>query len=249
MSCYEITPVDTDISVDYEPIIKQIWSKRDFDIGFYTDEELNPITQTYQHINTDTATIESAHSIVPEGYTKKLYSLAVFGRNFGELCILLEPELVPFKINRGDVLLLQREFIGSEPEEDEYDDEDDSDTTYEREPLFHILYNFNTAQKNNHAKLITNQYDSYERDKVVVVSINTIDKINYAKKHLLIYSQKFLTYISFMIDESQAMFLSKENDKVLIEQYFNENTEEFSYRLLSNTTIDDIRTKFVTKYR
>lgn len=246
LSCYEIAPVDIDLDTDYEPAISQIWSKRDFNIGLYTDDELNPITEKQRKFSTDIANIEWTHYIVPEGRTKKLYQIAVFGRNFGEICLHIEPELVPFKMKRGDIILLQHEIIRPENEED---DDEDTDVTYKESPLYHFLYNFNTQQKNNSAGLITQEYDSYERDKVVVISIDTLDVINYSLKYLSVYSEKFKKHLGFMASETDAMFLSKENDRVLIQRYLDKNARKYAYKFLSNTTIDDIRTKFVEKCR
>ena len=264
---YTIVPVDgcSDME-DYEAWDKCIRSKRNLDIGTYTDDELNPVYEHYKYMNTDIATVKSTSvHICKPGMTR----LSAFGNRFGEFSFLIDDKSIPFKITRGDNILVQRKYDIADfvwPQEDDEDEkctdpvlQDIMGTRTEMQrcqnpeelvgPYFHILYNMTTKRKaksfpktkRTHAK--SNFGDC---DRVVVLGISPTCLEYDTQKHLFIKSDKF-GFISYLADEYQSEFQAYTNDEVIIQQYYDFNTGEIAYRILANKTIDDMRAIMLTK--
>ena len=224
---YGIMPVDLNQGDVIETRNKYIWSKQDIGIGTYTDNELNPAWHRFGNLRFDTAVIEMASNRVSNTIIKQL---AVFGRRFGEFNLLIDTSQAPFRIVRGDTILLRRGY-----------------TDFANGiPMFNILYNMTTRTKSPYFP--KSKHDFGDCDKVVVVGIDSIDPIFDTQKHLLAYSTKF-GYISFLFEEGTPEFATRENDRVLIEKYYDKNIGRDSYSILSNVNIDKMRTEFLIKRR
>lgn len=259
---YTIVPVDGWADKDdYELYDKDILSKRNLDIGTYTDDELNPVYEHYKYLNTDIATVESTTVQV---YKPGMTRLNVFGDRFGEFSFLVDDQGIPFRIERGDNILVQRKYDVADfvwPQEPDDDDDEYSDPLLQdimgtrREmqrcqepeelvgPYFHILYNVTTKRK---AKSFPKTKKTHSKsnfgdcDRVVVLGVSPTCLEYDMQKHLIIHSNKF-GLISCLTDEYQSEFHAYTQDKLLIQQYYDYNAGEIAYRILANKTIDDMR--------
>ncbi len=253
---YTIMPVDAEsdscLDEDDQAYSECINSKRNLAIGTYTNDELTPLQELYnlRKANTDIATIEYTQINI---HTMDAVRLAVFGRQFGEFYFLMDPEHMPLKIRRGDHIMIERTYDTSNIREihdpcDEDDDEDD-ETPTERPPvvgvpIFHPLYNITTKQKSKYFVSMEEMPEDW--DNVVVLDKSPTESMNYnICKYLLIHSRKFRRHISFCVEEYTPEFRAKAGDKILLEKYWNKNTERNEYRILSNLTIDSMRNKFL----
>jgi len=266
---YVIIPVDgCDDKEEYDVWTKTIFSKRNLAIGTYTDDELNPVEECYRYLNTDIATVDyTATTKVENPCTIKF---SVFGYRFGEFPVLIDNQDMPFKIKRGDNILVQRRYDMTDfvwPQEDDDDEEDEySDpilqdilgTRQEMQrcqdpeelvgPYFRVLYNLTTKRKSKSfpkTKRTKSKSNFGDCDKVVVTGITPITMDYDVQKHILIESPKF-GLISCVADEFQPEFLAEEHDKVLVEQYFDANIGEILYRIRANKTLDNMRTQLLT---
>lgn len=264
---YTIVPVDGWADrEDYELYDKCILSKRKLNIGTYTDDELNPVYEHYKYLNTDIATVESTTVQV---YKPGMTRLNVFGNRFGEFSFLVDDQGIPFRIERGDNILVQRRYDMADfvwpqdPDADEkYSDpvlQDIMETRAEMQrcqepeelvgPYFHILYNVTTKRK---AKCFPKTKCTHAKsnfgdcDRVVVLGISPTCLEYDMQKHLFIKSDKF-GFISCLADEYASEFQAYTKDKLVIQQYYDFNTGEIAYRILANKTIDDMRSMMLTR--
>lgn len=257
---YTIMPVDAEsgscLDEDDEAYSECIDSKRNLDIGTYTDDELTPLQELYnsRKANTDIATLEYTQINIG---TMDAVRVAVFGRRFGELYFLMDPEHMPLKMQRGNHIMIERTYDASNireiPEpyaEDDEDDEDEEDEDIKKRPpvvgvpIFHPLYNITTRQKSRYFTSMGEMPEDW--DNVVVLDKSPTERTNYnIHKYLLVYSRKFKRHISFLVEEYTPEFRSKAGDKILLEKYWNKNTGRHEYRILSNLTIDSMRNKFL----
>ena len=225
-SWYNIMAVDLTQGDVMENVSKYIWSQQKLDIGTYTDGELKPVREFYTRHNIDTAVIEMAHN----PHNTNIKQLAIFGRRFGDVNILLDTnQKVPFSISRGDVLLLRKEYL-----------------RHWELPAFAFLYNFSTQTKS--AIFPKSKHDFGDCDKVVVMGIDSLDPRVDTSKHLLVFSEKF-GYISCMTYFDSPEFAARVGDELLIEKYHDRNLGRLNYKILTNKNIDKMRTDLLTKTR
>ena len=222
---YDILPVDREQGETLETYSKYLWSEKDFEISKYTDNNLNPIAEQYEKLDTDTAFVEMTSNPVQKTIVRQL---SVFGRRFGEFNLLLDVRGAPFRIERGHSILLRwgyQDFANGVP-------------------IFSMLYNLTTKQK---AKdFPKSKHDFGNCDTVVVLGIDSINPVKVTSKHLLVYSQKF-GYVSCLFYENNPEFSSRVGDNLVIERYHDRNVDRDCYNILANTTIDKMRTAFVQK--
>lgn len=227
MSVYKIVPVDTDFAEESAGYSKSIRSKRKFDVGTYTDDELNPVAEQYRNKQTDIAIIEMTNKPT---HNTDIIQLSLLGRRFGEFTLLFGAKDIPTTMTRGDSVLVRREYI-------DFDNKD---------PLFNILYNVTMKRK---ARCFPKSKRAFgDCDTAIVTGIDTIDMIENTTKHALAFSDKF-GYISFMISETEPEFLTRISDRILIERYHDHNIDQIAYRMLSNLSIDSMRNAFLSKKR
>ncbi|MBO4745523.1 MAG: hypothetical protein J5613_00430, partial [Alphaproteobacteria bacterium] len=120
---YTIIPADTCCGCDgdYEMWCEHVYSKQNLDIGTYTNDELTPLQEYYRYHNIDIATVEC---IAPSASTPGLKRWNFFGRRFGEFSFLMDAQKAPFKVKRGNQIVVQRTYDDS-CYYDDYDDDDD----------------------------------------------------------------------------------------------------------------------------
>lgn len=227
ISVYKIVPVDTDFAEESGGYSKSIRSKRQFEVGTYTDDELNPVTEQYQNKQTDVAVVEMTNKPV---HGSDIVQVSLLGRRFGEFTLLFNAKDIPITMSRGDSVLIRREYI-------DFDNES---------PLFNILYNMTTKRKARYFPKSKHAFG--DCDMAVITGLDTIDMIENTNKHVLAFSDKF-GYISFMISETDPEFLTRFSDQILIEQYHDRNIDQIAYRMLSNLSIDSMRNVFLSKKR
>ncbi len=257
---YTIVPIDTYGAGegDYEMWCEKIYSKQNLDMGTCTNEELTPLQEYYRYRNIDIATVEC---VTLNAFTPGVKRWHFFGRRFGEFSFLMDAKEAPFKVKRGNQLVIQRTYDTSymdtdEDEEDYYDDydDDDEDDEYTRPeivgiPTFRPIYNITTKRKTAYfpnpvrEKSKSNFGDC---DKAIVLGITPTNLDCDMQKHMVVNSKKF-GMISCMADEYSPEFQIEAGDKLLIEQYFDRNLREIAYKILSNKTIDDMRKDFLVK--
>lgn len=197
MSFYRIVPVDTCFAEESESYSKYIRSKRKFDIGTYTDDELNPVVEQYQNKQTDTAVIEIANNPIRN---TDIIQISLLGRRFGEFTLLMDKHDIPTAMTRGNSVLVRREYI-------DFDNEC---------PIFNIIYNITLKRKSRHFPKSKHAFG--DCDKAIITGMDPIDAMTDNCKHLLAFSEKF-GYISFMIPEDEPEFPTRTEDRLLIERY------------------------------
>lgn len=227
MSVYKIVPVDTDFAEESAGYSKCIRSKRKFDVGTYTDDELNPVAEQYRNKQTDVAVVEMTNKPI---HDSDIVQVSLLGRRFGEFTLLFGAQDIPITMSRGDSVLVRREYIDFDKES----------------PLFNILYNMTIKCKARHFPKSKHAFG--DCDMAVITGIDTIDMIENTNKHVLAFSDKF-GYISFMISETEPEFLTRISDRILIERYHDHNIDQIAYRILSNISIDGMRNAFLSKKR
>lgn len=225
MSYYKIVPVDTDFTSESDS--KYIRSKRKFDIGTYTDDELNPFSEQYINKDTDAAIVEMVNNPIRN---TDVVQVSLLGRRFGEFTLLMGKSDVPITMARGNSVLVRREYI-------DFDNES---------PLYRIIYNVTLKRKSRCFPKSKHAFG--DCDKAVITGIDSIDSMSDTNKHMLAFSKKF-GYISFMISETEPEFPTRTNDSILIERYHDRNNDQTAYRILSNISIDSMRNAFLTKKR
>ena len=227
ISYYKIIPVDTDFAEESAGYCKCIRSKRKFDVGTYTDDELNPFIEQYQNKQTDVAVVEMTNK---PNHNTDIVQVSLLGRRFGEFILLFGTQDVPITITRGDTVLVHREYM-------DFDNED---------PLFHIIYNLTSKRK---ARCFPKSKHAFgDCDTAIITGLDSIDMISNTKKHVLAFSKKF-GYISFMVSENEPDFSVRTNDQILVERYQDRNIDQTAYRILSNIDIDNMRNAFLAKLR
>lgn len=227
MSVYKIVPVDTDFAEESAEYSKCIRSKRKFDVGTYTDDELNPVAEQYRNRQTDIAIIEMTNKPT---HNTDIIQLSLLGRRFGEFTLLFGAQDIPITMTRGDSVLVRREYV-------DFDN---------KSPLFHILYNVTLKRK---ARCFPKSKHAFgDCDTAIITGLDYIDMIDNTNKHVLAFSEKF-GYISFMISEIEPEFPVCTNDRILIERYNDRNIDQTAYRILSNISIDGMRNAFLAKKR
>ena len=216
---YEITPID---GTKVYGNRKYIWSYRHFDVGTYTDANLNPIIERYKESDVDVATIEMTSNPIQNTSVKQVN---VFGRRFGNVNLLFETKGAPFSIRRGDTILMQCRLDALQG------------------TIFAPLYNLTTGAK---AKYFPHSKHAFGNcDKVLVTGIDSIDTFyETTQKHLLAYSNRF-GYVSLLVNDEQPEFATRTNDEIIIERHHNKNLRRDSYRILSNLSIDAGRANFL----
>lgn len=225
MSYYKIVPVDKDFATEFDS--KCVRSKRKFDIGTYTDDELNPVVEQYANKQIDTAVIEMTNNPIRN---TDIVQVSLLGRRFGEFTLLMGKSDVPITMARGDSVLVRREYI-------DFDNET---------PLYNIIYNVTMKRKSR--RFPKSKHAFGDCDTAVITGIDSIDSMADTNKHMLAFSKKF-GYISFMISETEPEFSTRTNDNILIERYHDRNNDQTAYRILSNLNIDNMRNAFLTKRR
>lgn len=256
---YTIMPVDGWADdKEYTVLTKNILSKQDLDLGTYTDDELNSEYEHYEYLSTGIATVEST-ALIECNPSPDIIKLRAFGARFGEFSFMIYNKDMTFKVNRGDTILVRRiyniiDLIRSHQEKEEtyntpalqetmeLDEEKKQMTERIVGPCFRMLYNITTNRKAScfpKAKCTHAKSNFGDCDKVVILGVSPIDLEYDMRKHILVHSK--FGYTSLDVDELQSDFWDCIGDKLILQQYYDRNTGEISYRPLANQTIDNMR--------
>jgi len=222
---YDIIPVDTIQGETIEAYSKYLWSKQNFTLGTYTDRDLNPVSEQYKKLDTDTGVVEMTSN--PPRKTP-IKQLSIFGRRFGEFNLLVDVRSAPFDVERGHTILLRYGYHNFAP----------------GVPIFQMLYNLTTGKKSK--DFPKSKHDFGNCEKVFITGTDFINPAIDTTKHLLVWCKKF-GYISFLAHENEPEFPSRLGDNLIVERYHDKNVDRDCYNILANKTIDKLRTEFLQK--
>ena len=220
---YTLVMVDSKLSKKQD-MRRQTFSKKQFKIGSFIDDNLNPLSEQYNPAKTDIATVQSTKVISPTGQNKSNYRVSFFNDVLGDFDITITLDRIPFAMKRGDTVLVRAQ------------------TTHELQIKF--VKNLSTGAKSKfYNPRNKGRKESFQ--KVIIIGINRCrPQTDYAKKHVLTYSEKF-GYSSFILTTSNIEYPVRIGDKLLLQKHQHKKTSDFE--ILRNLTIDEMRTGFLNK--
>ena len=221
---YTLVMVDSKLSKKTD-MRKQTFSKKQFKIGSFIDDNLNPLSEQYNESESDIATVQSAKVITPKKQNENNYRVSFFNSALGDFDVTITPNRIPFAMKRGDTILVRAQIT----------------------PTLQIKFvkNLSTGAKSKfyNSRKTKNKQESFQ--KLVIIGIDRCkSKTDYAKKHVLTYSEKF-GYASFILSTSNIEYSARIGDELLLAKHKHKKTSDFE--ILRNLTIDKMRSEFLNR--
>ena len=229
---YTIMLLDGDSSL-FGTNVRRVYSKKNLNIGDFTDSNLNSLTAYYNPERADIATVE--YTVTYRSEKSDAVKISLFGNHSGCFDANISESDFDLPIKRGDSVSVFRFLPKTDPQKNQ---------SRCHSFMFKIMQNITTGRKSPEFEYIADNYvGNFERAVIVGMGCaGTMEKP--ATKAMFVTSPKF-GYFHMLISSNQTLFFTRAGDKLLIKR----NPLNGTCEVLRNITADAIRATHLTNQR